>query len=236
MEIQVTNAGLSMTMSDKETLSSRWLVRMGVVVQAAAYAIVFASVGLATRRTSDSQNGCCFEAIWWGKIKGCGNISLWIYAYLGLHFLVWLHGACLARQIAPKMDQAEKQKHEVGTDTRFAVLQSTCVSKWWQFVPLVLADMFSLEMMLRRLNQSDPSGWVAWGQRTTLTTLLVEIAHWIYISGRGTLDMLSILWRMTRVGWGRPTMPRRHNLDAETALEHGKRLTRRFFKDDGRRS
>lgn len=110
ISIDFTSAGLQMTSSTKEALSSRWVTGVAAINQLVGLALMMAMLAHTRDRPS---TGACYDMIWRGTITSCGGASLSTWLYIGVLSLILLHGLWLDCRYSPVFDRWEKDWKEL---------------------------------------------------------------------------------------------------------------------------
>ena len=148
--IDATSAELSITMSDKEVLSSRIFVYIVAFVQLLALRVALVAI-IRSLSAETSATERCFATVWWTTFPPCKPRSFTILVYFAFRFISWLRHSLVAIRLAPSMDRLEKEVHleeAEGPQAPYKRMQATKTLTYLQYLPIAIIDIACLELML----------------------------------------------------------------------------------------
>jgi hypothetical protein len=192
-------ATISMTLSHKTSLASRWYVALSTSIQACSMAFVICAIELRgwqkkTKGQTDDQTSCCISVAWWGTITSCSAPSLAMRCYFVARSITCLHGVILAIYHTFKFDSAKKEmddhtsKESDGHVPGFDSIPGTAFSAYISFFPNMLVACIGLTKLLWDVDCGKLSDW---GQSAAVVTAFFGGMHWLYTFG----DNVRRAWR-----------------------------------------
>jgi ankyrin repeat protein len=179
-------ATITMTLSDKTTLASRWFVYLASMFQILAMILIFATLGL--WNDAATRTDCCTTVVWWGVVSSCRELPRTTICYFLARTITLLHGTYLALIQTSDFDEAKKL-HDLrsargSSDSRsgFERLPAPAFSAYWNSLPGMVLAWAGLEKHLRVADSGSISDW---GQSAALITAIAGILHWGFVFNRG---------------------------------------------------
>lgn len=175
-------ATLSMTLSSKTALASRWYVFLSSLMQLVSLVLMVSAAFLRVDTSLSSE--CCTTISWWGNISSCHGPSTSTICYLVVRLTTWAHGTWLAVQQTAEFDLAKKEHDKsmfassYDYRSRYEKLPATVFSVYCNFLASALVACLGLEKLLENLDTGHISDW---GQSAALITAIAGISHWVYV-------------------------------------------------------
>jgi ankyrin repeat protein len=179
-------ATITMTLSDKTTLASRWFVYLASIFQVLALILIFAALGL--WNDTATRTDCCRTVVWWGVVSSCRKLPRTTICYFVARTITLLHGIYLALIQTSGFDKAKKL-HDIrsargssDSHSGFERLPAPAFSTYWNSLPGVVLAWAGLEKLLSIADSGTISDW---GQSAALITSIAGILHWGFVFNRG---------------------------------------------------
>lgn len=149
ISICMTNGAISMSMSNKNVLASRFYVGLSMAIQTFSFGSLLTAL-LQWNLVHDQESSPRVRQIWWGLVDSQGHVLSCLWLYFALRAFIFVHTSWISWSLIPRVDRAEKSvRLEKGI--AFGHLAATATSLYIQCVPLTLGDILSMRMTLRRL-------------------------------------------------------------------------------------
>lgn len=110
MSLEITSATVQISLSQKETLASRWWVVLNSVSQLLVQISLATVLGMSFPMSSALQDPCqpCVRAVWWGIFDSCKNVPWTFWIYWTMRTLIFIRSCAIGLRHMHYYDLSER--------------------------------------------------------------------------------------------------------------------------------